>query len=51
MDQFANLQVARDSDWGGVHINSGIPNHLMYLVAEAIGRNKTEKIWYRLLSV
>ncbi len=51
MDEFANLQVTRDSDWGGVHINSGIPNHLMYLVAEAIGRNQTEQIWYRVLSV
>ena len=51
MDEFANLHVARDSDWGGVHINSGIPNHLMYLVSEAIGRDKTEQIWYRVLSV
>lgn len=51
MSEFANLRVARDSDWGGVHINSGIPNHLLYLVAEAIGKDKSEQIWYRTLTV
>jgi len=37
------------SDNGGVHINSGIPNHAFYLVAVAIGGNAWEKagqIWY-----
>jgi len=37
------------SDNGGVHINSGIPNHAFYLVATAIGGNaweKAGKIWY-----
>ena len=36
-------------DNGGVHINSGIPNHAFYLVATAIGGNSLEKagrIWY-----
>lgn len=36
-------------DNGGVHINSGIPNHAFYLAAIAIGGNaweKAGKIWY-----
>ena len=37
------------SDNGGVHINSGIPNHAFYLAASAIGGHAWEKagnIWY-----
>ena len=37
------------SDFGGVHINSGIPNRAFYLAAMAIGDfawEKTGKIWY-----
>jgi len=37
-------------DEGGVHINSGIPNHAFYLAATAIGGKAWEKaghIWYR----
>ena len=40
------------ADSGGVHINSGIPNHAFYLVATAIGGNAWEKagrIWYETL--
>ncbi len=36
-------------DNGGVHINSGIPNHAFYLAAVAIGGNAWEKagrVWY-----
>ena len=36
-------------DNGGVHINSGIPNHAFYLAAVALGGNASEKagrIWY-----
>ena len=36
-------------DNGGVHINSGIPNHAFYFVATEIGGNAWEKagqIWY-----
>jgi Zn-dependent metalloprotease len=39
-------------DNGGVHINSGIPNHAFYLTALEIGGNawdKTGKIWYQTL--
>jgi Zn-dependent metalloprotease len=36
-------------DWGGVHRNSGIPNHAFYLAAIAIGGNAWDaagQIWY-----
>src|ERR1043166_736750 len=39
-------------DNGGVHINSGIPNHAFYLVAIALGGKAWQKagqIWYRAL--
>ena len=41
-----------DPDNGGVHINSGIPNHAFYLVATELGGNAWEKagaIWYATL--
>jgi Zn-dependent metalloprotease len=40
-------------DNGGVHTNSGIPNHAFYLVAVGIGGNSWEKagqIWYDTLT-
>ncbi|MDT0183249.1 M4 family metallopeptidase [Microbacterium sp. ARD31] len=40
-------------DNGGVHINSGIPNHAFYLVATALGGRAWERaglIWYRTLT-
>jgi Zn-dependent metalloprotease len=39
-------------DYGGVHINSGIPNHAFYRVATALGGNawaRAGAIWYRTL--
>jgi len=41
------VHTARDN--GGVHTNSGIPNHAFFLVATALGGNAWEKagqIWY-----
>jgi Zn-dependent metalloprotease len=41
--------VSTTSDNGGVHINSGIPNHAFYLLARTLGGNaweKAGKIWY-----
>ncbi len=35
---------------GGVHTNSGIPNHAFYLVATAIGRKEAGEIWYKALT-
>ena len=48
MDFFNNTS----SDNGGVHINSGIPNHAFYLLAQYLGGNAWEKpgqIWYESL--
>ncbi|MFI1104641.1 M4 family metallopeptidase [Streptomyces melanogenes] len=45
------VRTSRDN--GGVHINSGIPNHAFYLVATALGGNAWEragKIWYSTLT-
>lgn len=50
MAEYANLPNSRRADNGGVHINSGIPNHAHYLLAQAIGREATEQIAYRALT-
>ncbi|WP_225096838.1 M4 family metallopeptidase [Streptomyces sp. CoH27] len=45
--------VHTNRDNGGVHTNSGIPNHAFYLVASAIGGHAWEKagqIWYDVLT-
>jgi Zn-dependent metalloprotease len=44
--------VDTEDDNGGVHLNSGIPNHAFYLVAAALGGKAWEqagKIWYAAL--
>lgn len=44
--------VVTNEDNGGVHINSGIPNHAFYLAATAIGGNAWDaagRIWYEAL--
>lgn len=54
MSQYRNLPNTDDGDWGGVHINSGIPNHAAYLLAEGadgIGKTDAEQILYRALTV
>ncbi len=43
------VRLPRSDDGGGVHINSGIPNHAFYLTAMEIGGYAWEtagKIWY-----
>ena len=45
--------VVTSDDNGGVHINSGIPNHAFYLAAAALGGKAWERaglIWYRTLT-
>jgi len=45
-----DLYVNTSSDYGGVHINSGIPNHAFYLLAQYLGGYSWEKagqIWYQ----
>lgn len=49
MDHY--VKTSRDN--GGVHINSGIPNHAFYLLATELGGNAWEKagqIWYDVLT-
>jgi Zn-dependent metalloprotease len=44
--------VETDDDNGGVHINSGIPNHAFYLAAMALGGKSWEtlgKVWFTVL--
>lgn len=48
MAEFVQLNV--DQDNGGVHINSGIPNHAAYRVMNAIGRDDAGRIYYRALA-
>jgi Zn-dependent metalloprotease len=45
--------VSTNEDNGGVHINSGIPNHAFYLTALELGGSAWERaglIWYRTLT-
>ncbi|MBH49202.1 MAG: hypothetical protein CMG69_00400 [Candidatus Marinimicrobia bacterium] len=46
-NEFLDWDITYDN--GGVHYNSGIPNRACYLIAEEIGREKTEQIYYRIL--
>jgi len=51
MDDYQELPP--DEDNGGVHINSGIPNHAFYLAAVAIGGPAWERagaVWYDALT-
>lgn len=55
MDDYVELPDNNDprNDNGGVHVNSGIPNHAFALAATAIGGNAWEKagrIWYTVLT-
>jgi Zn-dependent metalloprotease len=53
MSKYVTLPETRDGDWGGVHINSGIPNHAFYLAATAIGGYAWEvagAIWFDALT-
>lgn len=52
MSQYEVLRDTPEQDNGGVHINSGIPNHAFYLFATGTGMNKdkAEKIYYHALT-
>lgn len=52
MRNYRNLPETPDEDMGGVHINSGIPNHAFYLFATKIGGFAWEtagQVWYEAL--
>ncbi len=42
--------LAEYEDAGGVHMNSGIPNHAFYLFAKAVGKDKAEQVYYKALT-
>lgn len=46
-----NEKFTGTADNGGVHINSGIPNHAFYLFANnaAVGKDKAEQVYYKAL--
>jgi len=44
-----NQYLYTTQDYGGVHTNSGIPNKACYLIANNLGIEKTEQIYYRAL--
>ena len=53
MDKYENLPNTQSGDWGGVHINSGIPNFAFYVAAYNMGGYAWEKagrIWYAVLT-
>ncbi|WP_337100279.1 fibronectin type III domain-containing protein [Paenibacillus sp. YIM B09110] len=55
MEDYVVLEDTEDEDWGGVHINSGIPNHAAYLMAGKFnakglsGRSLLGKLTYQAL--
>ena len=53
MDKYQNLPNTNSGDWGGVHINSGIPNFAFYVAAYNMGGfawDKAGRIWYAVLT-
>jgi Zn-dependent metalloprotease len=53
MDRYVSLPDNEGGDWGGVHINSGIPNFAFYVSAFNMGGyswEKTGRIWYAVLT-
>jgi Zn-dependent metalloprotease len=54
MSRFAHLADTRRGDWGGVHVNSGIPNRAFYLACANLGSpyswERAGKIWYAALT-
>jgi len=53
MDKYQNLPNTSSGDWGGVHINSGIPNFAFYVTAYNMGGyawDKAGRIWYAVLT-
>ncbi len=50
MSEYADLPYTRKGDNGGVHVNSGIPNRAAYLIAQAIGVEKAEQVFYRTMT-
>lgn len=52
MSQYVALKDTPEQDNGGVHVNSGIPNHAFYLFATGTGmdKDKAENVYYHALT-
>jgi Zn-dependent metalloprotease len=54
MSRYVHLADTRRGDWGGVHVNSGIPNRAFYLACVNLGAayswEKAGKVWYGALT-
>jgi Zn-dependent metalloprotease len=53
MDQYYKMPNTEEGDWGGVHINSGIPNFAFYVAAKDAGGYAWETVgpvWYSALT-
>jgi Zn-dependent metalloprotease len=48
MSEFRTMST--DQDNGGVHVNSGIPNHAAVLIMKSLGRDKAQRIYYLALT-
>ena len=48
MRNFIHSSILDDN--GGVHYNSGIPNNAFFRISNSIGKEKSEQIFYRILS-
>jgi Zn-dependent metalloprotease len=44
MGDYKDLPNDENNDWGGVHTNSGIPNHWFYLASMEVGGHSWEKM-------
>lgn len=50
MAHYKRLPNTDEGDYGGVHINSGIPNRAAYEAAIRLGGDKVAKIWYKAMT-
>ena len=46
MSEYVTLPNTEEGDWGGVHTNCSIVSRACVLIAQSIGRSKTEQIFY-----
>ncbi len=49
MKDYVELDNTEEDDFGGVHINSGIPNRAFFLVSQEIGTDSAAFLWYNAL--
>lgn len=45
-EDFVDLPLDAENDYGGVHLNSGIPNKAFYNTLSELGYQKTEELYY-----